>query len=344
MNKNEINSPIDALTDKLPNPFHSKTGFCLAVLHSLIKIRCVLFLLLFCTSVRANERIVISEVRDTNLFLTEQGQRISLANVQTISIADPDSFRQQFAFEALKKVEKRLLNHSYVMEIKQHQDSLSLVHLWQPLPLGRQSINKEFLSKGWGSFVPLPPNNWTREYEKAAITAQAKKYGLHNPDRFKPVILPTAAIWIHGGLGIGVATDHRRSGHSNTDCFLLDTSLNIRRNWFVWTGGHAFSAPYGLGSVHQMRTWYMLAGKSFYGKHTEAVLSIGPNMNKWQYNTESERGTVTSNWLPGAHVKLQILAHLPVLMGFGLSFDMNLNKDISYYIVSLNLILGGWSE
>ena len=224
--------------------------------------RYAILLLLLCSLIFAEETVKIKVIHDTNLFETQDGQLISLSNVQTISISDSDSYRQRFAVRVHKQIKDLLLYRFIIVESTGNQDSIMLTHLWRRLPLGRESINTMFLTKGWGKFIPAQESGYALEYESAYVSAVRQKIGMHNPRQFRAAYRPSNAIWFSGGMGFGNADDHRRSGHWKTDCFALDASLNVRKKWLVWTCGYNLSAPYGLGSPHSMRTLYGLAGKS----------------------------------------------------------------------------------
>jgi hypothetical protein len=306
--------------------------------------RFAIIFLLLCRLTFAEETVKIKLIHDTNLFETQDGQFISLSNVQTISINDSDSFRQRFALRVHKDVKDLLLHRSFIVENSDQQDSITLTHLWRRLPLGRESINEKFLTHGWGMFIPAPESDYAADYARANVTAIRQKVGMHNPRLFRAAIRPPKAIWFSGGLGFGNGIDHRRRDYRITGSFALDTSLNVRKQWLVWTGGYNLSAPYGLGSPHSLKAGYLLAGKSFYHEVVELVFSIGANLNKWWYDTESEYGIVRSKWYPGFQFKIQGLAHILTPLGIGVTFDGNINKDFNTYILSLNIIFGDWFE
>jgi len=90
-------------------------------------------------------------------------------------------------------------------------------------------------------------------------------------------------------------------------------------------------------------SYHITFGRSIYDRFGEVMIAIGVNRNQRQYNTESERGIIYSDFYYGLHIKAQALLHFPQVLGLGLTFNANLNKDVSYYVITLNMNLGFWN-
>lgn len=82
---------------------------------------------------------------------------------------------------------------------------------------------------------------------------------------------------------------------------------------------------------------------SLHNRAGEFTAAIGPSLSRWTYNTESERGTVNSDDLFGAMIKMQAFVHFPHLLGFGFEFSGNFNSEQITYLMSLNLYWGEWN-
>src|SRR4030067_3046905 len=100
------------------------------------------------------QELRIEKILDSNLFETADSTLISLANVKTISINDPDSLKREFAEKTIKYGKEHLLGRSFIAERVSKTDSVLFVHLFKELPFTRLSINKEYLLKGYGYFSP----------------------------------------------------------------------------------------------------------------------------------------------------------------------------------------------
>ena len=100
-----------------------------------------IFSLFVCSILLAKEQVKIIQILDTNLFKTEDGKIISLANVGTISIEDPDSFKQKFAFKVFDYAKKTLLDKEFLAEFVNDGDSIRKAHLWKKYLLLYDSVN-----------------------------------------------------------------------------------------------------------------------------------------------------------------------------------------------------------
>jgi len=194
-----------------------------------------IFSLFLCSIVQAKEPVKIIQILDTNLFKTANGKIISLANVRTISIQDPDSFKQKFAIKVYRFAEKTLVDKVLFMEVATENDSVLIVHLWDEL---LESVNRKFLQMGYGYFDPKPDSKYFRKYEIAADNAKRNELGIHNAELFFPKIhLKPNALWISTGLGIGLY--YKQRAKRDSDCFLFDASIQYRRRWIIISFGKA---------------------------------------------------------------------------------------------------------
>jgi hypothetical protein len=309
-------------------------------MNALFKIRAIFFFfsLCICNFTYASEKIKITKIKDTNLFVTHDSLTISLSNVKTFSITDADSFKRNFALKVFKNAEKMLLDRVLFADIQEKNDSLVLVHLWEKKRIvGKSSINEAYLMNGWGSFDDSPQSGHFKRYRFASENAKATNQGIHDISLFRKHRLPDRGVWLNAGLGISKIKDPSRPYWR--DGFFTDLSAHLRIAGLVFSGGIQ-------GVIRDEATsaggHYLLLGKSFYGERGEMVLSLGGSLNRWEYNTESRYGIVKSDRYTGFQIKVQFIGHLKQVFGTGLNFDANINKELSYYALSLNLLLGYW--
>ncbi|MHB2153293.1 thermonuclease family protein [Calditrichota bacterium GD2] len=141
----------------------------------------------FCSpTVFAAQKIKIVKILDTNLFLLQDGRKISLANLQMPSKADTNQARQAIAQKILAYEHQHLLKYDLIMEPSPAADStmqIIPVHLFQKLPLSKVNFNKELLKLGYAFYVPVD-SLYHEEYEWAARKAQKLKRPLWAPERY----------------------------------------------------------------------------------------------------------------------------------------------------------------
>ncbi len=105
-----------------------------------------------------DREIKIMEVRDANLFFTEDSQYISLANIHTPSIEDKDSLKRARAREIIKFARKQLpawpMRFAPSPQANCGRDSVTAGHLYKIYPLSQLYINALFLEKGLGFYLP----------------------------------------------------------------------------------------------------------------------------------------------------------------------------------------------
>ena len=116
------------------------------------------FLAVSAVSAFQPRQIKIIEVRDANLFFTEDSQLISLANVHSPSLQDSDSLKKALADKFIKFSREQLL--SWPMQFIPSPgrdcgaDSVISGHLYKEFPLSRQYINALYLERGMGFYLP----------------------------------------------------------------------------------------------------------------------------------------------------------------------------------------------
>jgi len=199
--------------------------------------------------VQAKEPVRITQILDTNLFKTADGKIISLANVKIISIQDPDSLRQRFAFRVYSFAEKSLINKVLFLEVATENDSVLIVHLWDEL---FESVNRKFLQMGYGYFDPKPDSKYFRKYEIAADNAKRNELGIYNAELFCPKTpLKPNAFWIGCGLGINKAYNHSRNWDS--DGFSFELTGQLRRKLYIVSFGCQ-----GVAGINIVNSYHVL--------------------------------------------------------------------------------------
>jgi hypothetical protein len=296
-----------------------------------------LFLVMFfCLTLQAKEPVKIIQILDTNLFKTADGKIISLANLQTISIENPDSLKRNFALKVYRYAEKSLINKVLFVEVATKNDSVVVVHLWDEL---MESVNRKFLHEGYGYFTPEPKSKYLKKYENAYRNAKEIEVGIYNIKllRSKGPIKPNA-FWLTFDFGVGRAYHNDHSIKSV--CYSRNTSIQLRKSLLVCSLGFQGTAPYEEASIH---TYYCTIGRSFYDRRGEAIILIGANINQYRYYTCGEPGLKKSKHYFGVILRTQFLVHLPKLIGFGIGFNANINTKISYVMFSVNINIGEWN-
>jgi hypothetical protein len=293
---------------------------------------------LFPFALLAKESVRISEILDTNLFLTDTGRFISLANVETISIRDEDSLRAEFAHTVFAGAVKMLNGKQCEIEQITLRDSVEIVLMWAPVIVGKKLVNGFYLEKGWGFFKETPANRSLEEFRWRAQRAKAAQIGMYTEKaKEQPLLLPDA-FWLSGGIGTSKAAKTGRRYYM--DYLNINASIAFRHQ--LWMGDVGVN-EHGT-DCHSIRTFYLTFGASSHNRVGELTAAIGPSLSRWTYNTESEQfGTVHSDDLIGAMIKVQAFVHAPHLIGFGFELSANFNTDQTTYLMSINLHWGEWN-
>lgn len=290
-----------------------------------------------CPPTFAAEKVHIVKIVDANRFVTADSLTISLSNVACFSIADADSFKKAFAKMVLLNAEKMLSGRELLAEVQSRNDSLILVHLWEKGGiLGKRSLNEIWLVNGWGWYEEMPSSRYSKNYQWAARQAERGFRGIHDETLLRKPRPAIAGMWLSLGFGMG---EYKDAGPYWDDLMMLGLGLHLREKKLVLSGGIQWIY---LGEASAAGGYYLLAGRSFYGEGAEMAVSMGGSISRWSYDTESSRGTIRSKPYPGLQAKVQLLGHFRQALGIGLDLDANLNKEKSWYALSLHLILGAW--
>ena len=119
----------------------------------------------------------IVEILDSNLFLTEEGQLLKLANVECPSIHSKNA---RFAGMVVLYAKEKILNHSLYYEKEKNSernDTLS-IHLFEKYMLTTVCFNKEYLRYGFGKFIQTSDSTYAKIYLKAEQEAKISGKGL----------------------------------------------------------------------------------------------------------------------------------------------------------------------
>lgn len=297
-------------------------------------------------SARSSEPIKITEIRDANLFQTEDGRLISLSNVESFSIFDSDSLKKQFAEEVVSYGQQWLVNDTLHLEYQYRADSVQFVHLFEKIGRTRRSINQLYLKKGFGYFVENPHSQYSDYYRVAAKEAKKDGLGVHG---FLPRLpFVSNAAWLSVGLGAGVTFKEYTLTKSVKSAFGGEISGYYRKNWVVF--GTGFSV---ICNEHDyaLKTLHCTIGKSFYKRYEDIVLSAGISLNEYERTFEGfyiddeyhmDSGVIKSKKYWGVHFEINSVAHFSHVLGLGLKLSADWNSEISYVVLSVCPGLGSW--
>ena len=284
-------------------------------------------------------QVVIVAVPDGDKVVTAEGDTLRLANVQAISINDPDSLRAEFARTVIADVTKMLSGNRVEIEPLTMQDSAQVVLMWLCSTLGKKSVNAHYLEKGWGFFKETPAHGSLGEFRWRAQRAEAAKVGVYAENaKEQPPLLPDA-FWLSGGIGFSRLGRSGGRYENFLTHYALNGSMAFRHQ--LWMGD--IGAHLHVTCCHETRTFYTTFGVSSHNRDGEFTAAVGPSLSRWTYNTESEFGTVHSDDLIGAMVKVQAFVHAHRLIGMGIELSANFNSDQTAYLMSFNLYWGEWN-
>jgi hypothetical protein len=295
---------------------------------------------MFFSSAYAKETVVIVAVPEGDKVVTADGDTLVLANVQTVSINDPDSLRAEFARTVIADAAKILNGKQVEIEPITMLDSAQVVLVWLPSTLGKKSVNAHYLEKGWGFLKEMPAHRSLEEFRWYAQRAEAAKVGVYaeKAETQKP-LLPNA-LWLSGGIGFSRSGRPGGLWEDYYTEFALNGSIAFRHKLFIGDIGAnlIYSSDYG-----GTRTYYLTFGMSAHNRTGEFTAAIGPSLSRWIYNTESERGTIHSDAFWGGMIKMQTFVHAPHSIGMGIELSANFNSDQTTYMMSFNLYSGVWN-
>ncbi len=270
---------------------------------------------------RAEQPCKIISVKDTNLFLTKDSLLISLANVETPSLHDPDSLRRKMAQRYFIKIEKLLLSNSFMMETASRDHDTAQVHLFKRLSVGGQSINKFFLREGWGVFNPNPASEYSKDYEREA---QASAWNGRGTDSDSATAKAGAkgALWFSAGLG--ASTDNALLLFGTTDW-----AVHLRFKRLLLTAGR-------IRHSHEKQFYQLVyygAGLATVEQRSETAVVMGLTQTDpaWEWAMDSS-----------FFIKVNRIYHLKQGLGLGAEMIMHLGEKQIYATAALQVIFGGW--
>ena len=297
----------------------------------------LLCLLFIYSPLQAEEKVFIHKIIDTNLFQTDTGQLISLANIATISIHDPDLTRAKFAQAVLDKTKHLLESRPCTIEQLCLCDSVIIVLMWQSALVGNKSINGHYLQKGWGFFKENPGHANLDEFRSRAERARIARIGVYD-ERNVPVewtMLPNA-FWFSAGIGFSGDGRYKRRKQSMAN---LGAVLSYRHRYFYGDAGGYLC----MNSVTRIQSLYSTLGVNFHDRIGELMISVGPSFSRWSHDTESTRGIVKSDPEYGALAKIQALIHTQRLLGMGITIAGEFKNDWVTYSMTFFLCWGEWN-
>jgi len=307
------------------------------------------------SSAYAKETVIIVQLTDDNRMITAVGDTLAFANVQSLSVNDPDSLHRSFALKMHSFLEKQVLNKSFFVEYT-IGDSSHLVHVLKR-EYSFDSINAQILRKGYSYFVPKPNSIYAFTYRDAADYAKMNLLGIYKDKSFEsslpPISKTSSALWFNAGIGVG-SYDH-----------YYDLSTNYRHHRWLFSAGYRkglatsikmnkylYSFGYREGYIEWMEDegCYLTVGKSAVGHHFEAAISTGPAITRESYHLDEDMGgsglpkAVHRAHVPGWVVKAQWLEH-PFNAGpaFGLLLDCHFTREAFFMGASVNVALGSWN-
>jgi len=303
-------------------------------------------ILIFCLSINGygflpeSQKVRIIYINDTNQFQIQDSTAISLANIRTYSIYDPDSLKRKFASKAYRNTTRHLLDHQFQMETTGLSDSVAQVHLFRNILFIKQSLNERFLQLGFGFFNPEPESKYTKQYRRASNEAKRKNLGVYDKKQFTTIPpFKYNALWCNLGIGTGMTWEKRFGKIDNGGAFFCNLSLHTRLNGTVLSFG--YEGIY-LNECNTQSGYFLTAGLSHYGRWQDLICSTGISINRAAYQDDMSDYSWISDPFLGLPLKFQMLFHFPAGLGAGFSLDMNINKHASYLIVTFNVSLGVW--
>lgn len=275
-------------------------------------------------------QVVIVAVPEGDKIVTADVDTLVLANVQAISVNDPDSLRRALALKARAFLEKQVLNQSAFVEYA-GDESPHLVYV-----LKRQgsisSINAQILRKGYGYFVPEPNSKYTAVCRDAGDYAKTNYLGVFKSKQPAMVNLEESSTWwLEMGVGVGTSFHGDDSMHE-----VFEAAAHYRRRQWVLSYGSSVS----LYWENNFGTRYLTIGRAVVERGFEASLSTGPAF-RYRYDDYNNNPNVTR--VPAWVIRSQWLAHFPAGLGLGASLDCSFDRKVLCLVFSINLALGVWN-
>ncbi len=202
------------------------------------------FILLLQIQLQA-QKIQIIRILDSNRFFTSDSQTISLANVAIPSQNSKDTLQAAIARRAIIFAQKNLKGYGFTYTVarsvkKGAQTTVMPVYLFKLFPLEKQFVNKLYVERGLGKYVPPADSAYAVLFEKAETRAKQRGNGLWNPFAIQTV--PTVQLvsaFYGAGVNAAYSTEFRSYGvHFETRSASNTVSLTV---------GYRKSAESGTG-------------------------------------------------------------------------------------------------
>jgi hypothetical protein len=158
-----------------------------------------------------------------------------------------------------------------------------------------------------------------------------------NPEFDKKQSYRSYAFWITGGAGLGKS----RRGDNTENNLNLDLAANLRcKNKLMACMGEQ-QATYHEGNW--VRSRYFVLGKSSYNRISDWSFLLGLSHNQYDYESGQNYKRRRTDPALGINLIFNGTLHLAHVLGLGLKFSINANKECSYILLSLNPCLGTWN-
>ena len=160
-----------------------------------------------------------------------------------------------------------------------------------------------------------------------APVREQQNVGLHPaPNRW--------ALWCQVGLGSSNAV--AQESYIPDELFSLTSSLHVIHGCKAF----AFGADYQGTECHDVGSTWGAVGWAGRSRGLDLTLLSGLSLNEKSYNTESEYGTITSIQSLGMLFKLELLVHLPQVLGLGCEFTYNYCNEVAFTSLTFILAFG----
>lgn len=140
-------------------------------------------LLLGLTSViYSAEKVKIAQILESNLFLLQDGRKITLAGLEMPSVNTKRPELQELVKKISKFESVNLLNQLLEMETDQpaeNDSSVLAVHLFKTYPLSRVNINARMLELGLANYSQVEISEYHLQYLSASSKALENQSGLY---------------------------------------------------------------------------------------------------------------------------------------------------------------------
>ena len=139
-------------------------------------------------------KVKIVEIVDCNLFRTNDGAMIKLANIESPSISGNDSIKPSIKRKILKYAKTNMINFRLYMEIVDSTQEIYKAHLFRKDGLSMLSFNEQYLKMGYGAYIEYPISTYSNRYAECADAAIKKRIGIYD-DRPEDYSITRNSIW-----------------------------------------------------------------------------------------------------------------------------------------------------